>query len=305
MGCGSVVAVPTSQDPRRVDVARAGARTPLSVLLAVYSGDRASWLAQALASLAAQSRPADEVVVVEDGPISPELVAVLDDAAATLPIRRVALPVNGGLAGALQAGVTACRYEFIARMDADDVAEPARFARQVAALEGRPELSVLGGYVAEFEEDPAAPYAIRKVPSGASRVARTARWRSPVNHPSVMFRRADVLAVGGYDGFVGIEDYFLWAKLLAAGKRIDNLPEVLVRQRAGLALGRRRGGWRYARTEATLFRAFVAIGFLSRREALVGLLIRLPVRLVPDTVRSWIYRRLLRRAWAPVSSRRE
>ena len=266
------------------------AEAPVSVLMAVYAGDRADWVAASLRSLREQTTPPAEIVVVEDGPLPAELAAVLASVSAV----RVRLPENRGLAAALQAGLGHCSYDLVARMDADDIAEPDRLERQVATLAARPELTVLGGYVAEFAEDPAVPYAIRRVESGPAVVARVAKWRSPVNHPTVMFRRADVLAVGGYDGFAGLEDYFLWAKLLSDGKAIDNLPEVAVRQRAGSELGRRRGGLGYARTEVALFRAFVRIGFLTRREALVGLIIRIPVRLVPPRVRWWVYRWLLR-----------
>jgi hypothetical protein len=159
----------------------------------------------------------------------------------------------------------------------------------------RPALSALGGYVAEFAHDPQAPYAIRTVPVGEREVARVARWRSPLNHPAVILRKSDIEQVGGYAGFTGIEDYYLWGKLLAAGMHLDNLPEILVRQRAGAAMGRRRGGWGYARTEVALFRAFVRIGFLTPLQATAGLLLRLPVRIVPDGLRTWIYRHLLRR----------
>jgi glycosyltransferase involved in cell wall biosynthesis len=263
--------------------------------MAVYAGDRPDWVADALSSLAGQSLLADEIVIVEDGPLPVRVSRILDEMSTRLPIHRITLAVNGGLSAALQVGLAQCRFELIARMDSDDIAEPERFERQIAVLSARPWLSVLGGYVAEFIDDPAIPYAIRKVPTGERKAARVARWRSPVNHPAVMFRRADVMAVGGYTGFTGIEDYYLWGKLLAAGRHIDNLPEILVRQRAGAALGRRRGGRDYARTEFALFRAFVDIGFLSRPQACLGLLMRLPVRLVPDGLRSWIYRHLLRR----------
>ncbi len=141
----------------------------------------------------------------------------------------------------------------------------------------------------------------RQRPTGGSSprlrrpVERVARLRAPVNHPTVVLRRSHVLAVGGYSGFVGIEDYFLWGKLLAAGRSLDNLPDVLVKMRAGAALGRRRGGWRYLRVEAALFRRFVQIGFLTPGQAVVGLAMRLPLRVVPAPLRSWVYRRLLRR----------
>ncbi len=264
----------------------------VSVLMAVYAGDRAEWLEQALRSVADQTRPAAQVVVVEDGPLSDDVRAVLD---ADPTLTRIALPVNVGLSAALQAGLAHCDHELVARADSDDVNELDRLARQVAAMAARPELAALSGYVSEFVDDPENPYAIRTVPIGVDVVTRAARWRSPLNHPAVMFRLSDVRAVGGYTGFIGLEDYFLWAKLLAAGRQLDNLPEVLVRMRAGLAQGRRRGGLSYARTEIGLLRAFVRIGFLTRPQALLGATIRVPVRLVPDRVRLLVYRVLLRR----------
>jgi glycosyltransferase involved in cell wall biosynthesis len=264
-----------------------------SVLMAVWSGDRAEWVELALASIAAQTLAPAEVVVVEDGPISDEVAAVLD--ASELPIARVVLPVNSGLSAALQAGLAQCRHELVARADSDDINEPERFARQVSTMLARPQLSALSGYVSEFAADPDAPYAIRSVPVGAAEIARAARWRSPMNHPAVMLRLSDVREVGGYDGFPHLEDYYLWGKLLAAGHEIDNLPEVLVRMRAGAAQGRRRGGLGYARTEVELLRAFVRIGFLTRPQALAGLLVRVPLRLVPDRIRVLVYRRVLRR----------
>jgi GT2 family glycosyltransferase len=274
------------------DFGPAAHSAPVSVLMAVYAGDRVEWVSEALRTIREQTIPPAQTVVVQDGPVSTELSAVLEAAGVEL----VVLPENGGLAAALQAGLQRCSYELVARMDADDLAEPQRLERQVSVFARRPELSVLGGYVAEFRQDPAQPYAIRRVETGPALVARVAKWRCPLNHPTVMFRRDDVRAVGGYDGFSGMEDYFLWAKLLAAGKVIDNLPEVVVRQRAGLDLGRRRGGWHYLRTELGLFRAFVGIGFLTWWEALLGLTIRVPVRLVPPRLRWWVYRRFLRRS---------
>ena len=263
-----------------------------TVLMAVYAGDRGAWVEQALVSVMNQTLVPQQVLVVEDGPIPPDVRASLD---AFPTLQRVALPANVGLSGALQVGLGHCRNELVARVDSDDVNELSRFALQVAEMTARPNLSVLSGYVAEFDEDDAAPYAVRTVPVGVAEVARAAKWRSPVNHPAVMMRRTHVDAVGGYSGFEGLEDYFLWGKLLAAGRQIDNLPEVLVRMRAGAAQGRRRGGWRYAQTEFGLLRAFVGIGFLSWPQAVVAMVVRLPLRLVPDRVRTFVYRSVLRR----------
>ena len=264
--------------------------------MAVYAGEQAPHLAQALASLCEQQLPAQQVVIVEDGPLTPELMQVLNDYEVKLPLLRMVQPQNLGLAAALQLGLEACTYELVARMDADDVAVPSRFARQIAVMSKRPSLSVLGSYVAEFIDNPQQPYALRPVPVGESAVAAAARWRCPLNHPSVIVRKSHLLAVGGYSGFRGIEDYYLWGRLLVAGKSIDNLHEVLMLVRAGADLGRRRGGWVYAQRELLLYKAFWQMGFMTWYQALCGVLLRLPVRLLPSGLRSWIYQRAIRRA---------
>lgn len=268
---------------------------PYSVLMSVYAGDRPDWLDVALRSLRDQTLPPTEVVVVEDGEIGPDLAATLDRWADELPIQRLALPTNEGLSKALQAGLAKCRFEIVGRMDADDYSEPDRFETQVGALISRPEVSVLGGHAAEFEDDPEACYGVRRVPVGIRRVAHSARWRCPVNHPSVVFRRDDVIAAGGYEGFVGIEDYYLWARMLTAGQAIDNLDRIVVRLRAGQALRRRRGGWQYARQETALFRSFVSMGFMNRPQAAAGLALRVPLRVVPGPARVLAYRTVLRK----------
>ena len=274
----------------------AAALGDFAVLMAVYAGESALFLAAALASLRRQQLGARQIVVVEDGPLTPALYQVLDQYQQCLPLKRILLARNQGLAAALQQGLQVCDYELVARMDADDIAVPERFARQVAVMQARPELSVLGSYVAEFADDPAQPYALRRVPLGVTALAVAARWRCPLNHPSVILRKTPVLAVGGYEGFRGIEDYYLWGRLLVAGKQLDNLPEVLMQVRAGSDLGRRRGGWVYARRELQLYGVFWRMGFMTWYQALAGVLLRLPVRLMPAWLRAWIYQRAIRSA---------
>ncbi len=92
----------------------------LSVLMSVYCKESPFFLRQSLDSLVAQSLPADEVVIVEDGPLGEELEAAIDSYRSLLPIVSLRLPVNGGLGAALREGLQVCRGEFVARMDSDD-----------------------------------------------------------------------------------------------------------------------------------------------------------------------------------------
>ena len=103
---------------------------PFSVLLPVYRGDRAERFRAAFASTALQQTlPPDEVVIVRDGPVGPELAAALDEVRATASPRVVVVELdeNVGLAAALSAGLAACGNDVVARMDADDESMPTRF----------------------------------------------------------------------------------------------------------------------------------------------------------------------------------
>jgi len=224
---------------------------PFSVLLPAYSGDDHAELNLALESCFKQSLVPDEVLVVEDGPLTDSIKATLDDwqdrHADTL--NRHALPENTGLGNALREGVQACRHELIARSDADDVNVRGRFERQVTYLAEYPEVDVVGGYIAEFEDDPKAPVTVREVPTKHEAIQRKARFRSPMNHGTVLFRKEAVLDAGNYRAVTRMEDYDLWVRMFLAGARFANVPEILVKVRAGPEMAIRRGGLEYAHAE--------------------------------------------------------
>ena len=127
--------MPTSVPPESA-TPMPGASTPtVSVLMSVYRNTRADELTAALDSLLQQTRRADEILIVEDGPLTPELYEVLEQHCREHPTsRRLPLPVNQGLGPALQAGLETIETDFVARLDSDDIAAPERFARQLACF---------------------------------------------------------------------------------------------------------------------------------------------------------------------------
>jgi glycosyltransferase involved in cell wall biosynthesis len=266
----------------------------LSALIAVYAREDPAFLDQALESLALQTRPADEVVLVEDGPLGGDLDAVVAAHARRLPLTRVALPANVGLGAALRIGVECCRGELVARMDSDDICVADRFDRQVRALRGDRAAAVAGGAIAEFIAAPGVTVAFRRPPAASAEIARRAKSRNPLNHMTVMFRREAVLAAGNYRPFRGFEDYHLWVRMLMAGSRFINLPEVLVHVRAGEGMLDRRRGLRYAGTELAFQKFLCDEGFISPLRGFCNALLRVPVRLAPPALGRFVYRRLLR-----------
>ncbi len=266
----------------------------LSVLMAVYHKECAEFLRHALDSLDAQIVRADEVVVVKDGPLGSELDAALNSYRGRLPITTLQLNENVGLGVALRAGLNQCGGKLVARMDSDDICLPDRFEKQLKFLEQNPEVDLVGGAIAEFQSDWTKIESVRRMPSTGEQLNRVARFRNPLNHMTVMFRKASVLAAGNYQPCAGFEDYELWARMLMRGQRFHNLDDVLVYVRCGNGMQQRRGGLRYLREEIKLQRHFVKIGFLTKPQFLLNLVTRAPARIVPLPLRSVFYQRMLR-----------
>ena len=201
-----------------------------SVLMSVYAGEEAQFFDAALQSIHRQSVQADEVVLVVDGPLTPQLEQVLSEWKGRLGdnLRIVRLVENRGLAAALNEGLAVCRNEWVARMDTDDVCLPDRLATQAAYLQKNPEVDVLGSLAITINREGKEGHLL-KVPVTRERI-RKLIWACPLIHPSVCFKRSKILAVGGYNPGAGPrqDDYDLWYRCAAAGYVMHNLPQALI-----------------------------------------------------------------------------
>ncbi|GAA4753935.1 glycosyltransferase [Amnibacterium soli] len=269
-----------------------------SLLLPVYARDDPAQLERAFRSAVDEQtlRPT-EALIVRDGPVGAALQAVLDELVASSPVpaRVLALPENVGLADALTAGLAACAHDVVARMDADDVALPERFAKQLALLDTGYDLVGAGLY--EFVDDESVTIGVRTPPTGVEHIKRYARFHDPFNHPTVVYRRAAVQAAGGYVPVGLMEDYWLFARMLASGARAENIPEPLVKYRVGAGAYRRRGGVAQLRAELRLQRMMRRAGITSTGEMLRNVVVRGGYRLVPEGLRKVAYRTLLQRGF--------
>lgn len=266
----------------------------LSLLLPVWAGDRPEFLAEAFTStVVAQTWRPDQVVIVRDGPVDATLAGCIERLAASspVPVDLIPLPRNVGLGPALDAGLEACRYDLVARMDADDVSLPHRFARQLPVMEAGVDL--MGSGLLEIGAGLDDVVGRRTPPTEPADIRARARFADPFNHPTVVYRRELVRAAGGYGDFAVMEDYLLWAKMILAGARVANLAEPLVGYRVGAGAYGRRGGWVQLRAELALQRRFRTLGFTSRGQYARNVLVRGGYRLVPERVRRRAYRRVI------------
>lgn len=266
----------------------------LSLLLPVWAGDRPDFLEAAFrSSVDAQTRRPDHVVIVRDGPVPAPLAGKIAELAADspAPVDVVELERNAGLGPALDAGLAACRHDVVARMDADDISLPHRFAVQLPIIESG--IDVVGSGLIEFADDPDEIVATRAVPIDPDEIRRRARFASPFNHPTVVYRRPLVTGVGGYTDFAKMEDYLLWAKLILADARVANVAEPLVKYRVGAGAYARRGGLDLLRAEIAVQRRFRELGFTTPAQFVRNLAVRGGYRLVPEGFRRSAYRKVI------------
>jgi glycosyltransferase involved in cell wall biosynthesis len=266
----------------------------LSLLLPVWQRDRPDFLTAAFRSTVVdQTRRPDHVVIVRDGPVAAPLADCIAELARTspVPVDVVELDRNVGLGPALDVGLEACRHDVVARMDADDISLPHRFAVQLPIMEAGADL--VGSGLLEFGEGADDVVGRRIPPTDPDDIRARSRFADPFNHPTVVYRRGLVRAVGGYGDFALMEDYLLWAKMIAAGARVANVAEPLVLYRVGAGAYRRRGGLAQLRTELGLQRRLRALGFTSRTQWARNVVLRGGYRLVPEGVRRAAYRRLV------------
>jgi len=267
-----------------------------SLLMSVYGGDDPGFLETAFRSVVhEQTRQPDDVVLVQDGPVPDELSSVITGLVDSAPVRTtlLALEANVGLGLALDQGMAACAHDIVARMDADDIALPHRFAVQVPLVEAGADL--VGSSLLEFEDSPDDIVGQRVPPLDPVDIVRYARFHQPFHHPTVVYRRSVVQAAGGYRHLALMEDYLLFAKMIRQGAAVANVEEPLVLYRVGAGAYARRGGLALVKSEVALQRQLHALGFTSRPQFVRNVAIRASYRVVPEPVRKAAYRRLIAR----------
>lgn len=202
----------------------------ISVAMSVYNGER--FLAEAIESVLSQSFTDFEFLILDDG--SSDGTSAIIERYASMDSRiRPIIRENRGLIASLNQLIEEARAKLVARMDADDVCRPERFARQIAFLAANPDCGVVGSWTEDIDEF-GDRYRLesRDHPRNHEEFLHAIEQSAPLLcHPAVIFRRDIVRAVGGYHAaFRHCEDMDLWLRL-ASITRIANVPERLLRYR--------------------------------------------------------------------------
>lgn len=202
----------------------------ISVLMAAYN-ETDEQVNAALASIVAQTETDFEILLVLDNPTNEPLKALLTDwQARDDRIKLLINPTNLGLAASLNKGLAAATAPYIARMDADDIAKPERFATQLTLMDAHDfdALSTNAQFIDEAGQVVGEHNWIPETPEG---LAQLLPYGSNLIHPSMMLKRSVMTDLGGYRALPTAEDYDLWLRFLKTGHQIGATNQQLMQYR--------------------------------------------------------------------------
>lgn len=198
--------------------------------MSTFHKDSVSQFKEALDSLKIQTLLAEEVIVVEDGPLTEDLYCVIEEYSKVLPIKRIVLKENKGLGNALNVGLQACSHSIVCRMDTDDICDKYRFEKQVKFLMENPDVDILGSWVHDINEK-GEVIGHRIFPTSHDSIYDII-WSCPFAHPTVVYRKESILNIGSYRTDIKRrQDYDLWIRAALKGLRFGNIPEYLLKYR--------------------------------------------------------------------------
>ena len=226
----------------------------LCAIMSLYKNDTLEFVKLAVESILNQTYSQFDFYIQYDGYIPQDV----DDYLSGLTDNRIHIyrrNENKGLAQSLNdllAVVMPLGYEYIARMDADDISMPERFEKQVTYMKSHPETECLGTWAIEIKSDGSEFYR-KQMPETHEGCWKQFMIRDCMIHPTVMFRRSYIEKAGVYslDTYFG-EDTMMWAQGFAAGCKFANLSEYLFKFRLNDDFFNRRRGWKHAKGILTL-----------------------------------------------------
>lgn len=268
-----------------------------SVLMSVYCKEKPEFLKCSISSMLEQTVSSNDFVLVCDGPLTPSLdkvIASFQEKYRNI-LHVIRLKENKGLGNALQIGLRACKNEFVARMDSDDISRCNRCEKELEIFMNHSQISIVGSNIEEFSVTTDSVNSMRVVPQNNKDIVAFSKKRNPFNHPSVMFRKSDVLKAGNYSNVRYMQDYYLWIDMLSNGMQGYNIQEPLVWMRADSNLFRRRSGKLYREIQLNLFKKMKDIGYITYPEYLISIILRICSASAPNWLRQLIFKKMLRK----------
>lgn len=264
-----------------------------SILMVISESDNVNYLFDALKSISTdQELQPNEYIIVRNGSLKKKQLEIIEQWLFKNNLNEnvtlIDLPQMKTLSDSLNIGLANSSYELIARMDPDDISLPQRFLKQINAFKLDKSLSVCGTLGNEFSNFKEC--FVKQLPINEKDIKEFSRWRNPLIHPSVMFKKTDVIKVGSYPNTKKSQDYLLWTRMIKNGFKVININEVLINVRTDTDLIQRRG-FNYFLSEIEVLNKMYRDGSIPFSYFLANLLLRFFLRIMPKSLKLFFYNR--------------
>ncbi len=264
----------------------------VSIISTTYDKEKADNLGYCLKAIFSQNRMPDKVVLVADGTLTLELYKVVDHYLFNYPDIFVFKETeNKGNWHASNTAISLCDTDIIAKIDSDDLLLP-DYTQKILEVFENDEADICGVYIEEFDTETGEAKAVKKTPVTDEEIREFAKTRNPFNNPGIAFSKSFADKIGGYNEMTRCEDYDFVVRLLMAGARGRNIPQVLVRYRTSDENMKRRKNWVNTKWFIISRWRIHKMGFSSLKDFLIPSLAQLLLFILPVGLTKVFYSRL-------------
>lgn len=233
----------------------------------------------------------NQFLLLIDGPISFTFENKIKEIKKKYSINIFQTNSNIGLAKILNKGLELVNTEWVIRVDGDDLSHQNRFKTIIEAIDDN--VSIISSYITEFDEFNRRR--VKKLPLTHDKIIKFLKFRNPINHNAVAYKRLDVLSVGGYPDIFLKEDYGLWILMFHNQFKAKNLPVSLVDVNFDNNTISRRGGIKNIKSDILISKLLYKYHFINILELFIICFIRIAASISPSIVRKLVYQYFLRK----------
>ena len=267
-----------------------------SVIMSVYNKIKPDELETSIQSILNQTYKTNEFILIKDGKLTSMQEKVIEKIVSNNKkiFRVIQFSENKGAGAAYNKGIELCTNKWAAIMDSDDIAAETKFEKQMQYLLRHKDIDVIGTNAVEFLDDVGNIISTRIMPETNSQIVKFSHGRCPMIQPTVIFRVESVKRAGSYQHSPLTEDFDLYIRMIMNGCKFYTYQEILYYVRTNKDFFKRRGGIKYLKPILSFKYKYYKKGYFSFFEFIKTACSSAIVALMPNCLRTMIYKRFLR-----------
>lgn len=259
----------------------------ISLLIAVHHQTSCDQIIKTIYSIHNQQHVPSDIILIQDGQINEKLQLELNLIKKNKQIHQhIIINSNQGLANALNTGLKYCKYNLIARIDPEDEVLHDRFYHQYTFMNNHSDVAVCGSFALEVYKKKEK---VIKKPTTFSEINKSIKFRNPIIHSTVIFRKNKILSLGGYPDIKKCQDLMLWVKCIQNDLIIRNLPQVLIKTYLNVDMMKRRD-IKYFKYELLIYKYQYQKKLISFNDLYKVIIMRFCLRVMPTLLKVYIYK---------------